>query len=1092
MIGGAFCLKVRAVCAPFLRESRKTAAVSSAPRKCLALLSSGLLFCGLGSQAASGNPAKIIILPVTDGTDLRFAHVALGIGQSHGRVSHIVEDDQGLLWFGTQDGLERYDGYNARDFRHDPAESNSLQASFVLALFKDRSGKLWVASAQYLDRYDPITNIFTHYPLPGGKEPTWVAHISQDRGGMIWLATNHGLIRVDPDTRQSTQYQHRPDDPSSLSEDQTNFTYETKDGSFWVASKSGLDVFDRRTGKVTLRIPVRGNFPTGDPGPIHLLEDHAGVLWVAFTSGNGLATVDRDHRTLIHYSFGNLGAENSLFSGVRSIYEDRDGTLWLGTNSSGLLRLDRDRTHFVRYRNKPSDPESLSADRVDALFEDHEGDLWIGTTGGGLNRTARRPLPFQRYGREPGNSAPLTTVSSVFEDSQGILWVGSRGTLYRIDRRTGNFKYYHDTGGTANLSSNYVLSIAEDKQEYLWFGTWGGGLDRFDRRTGKFKVYRHDPSNPASLAADQIWSIFIDRDGTMWLGGEQVSRFDPKTQSFHTYLIEENVGNYRSLAQGPDGAIWAGSWGGGLRRLDPVTGKSTIYRHSGAAGSLSSDQVNAICVDHAGVIWVATESGLNRMDPITHKFTWYFERAGLPNSNINGILEDSRGYLWVSTNSGLSKFDPRHGKFSNYYASDGLWVSEFFGAQVAWKGPRGEMFFCSYTGLTSFFPDQVVDNPYNPPVLITDFQLFGKPVPIGDQSPLKKSITVTDALTLSYKQNFFTFAFSALSYANPERNRYRYKLEGLEDQWNETDGNHRTATYTALSPGDYVFRVIGSNNRGLWNERGARIRIRILAPWWETWWFRGLAISAALGMLWAIYYLRVGRIKQHNRELVEAEKQILGLNERLINAQEEERKRIARELHDDFSQQIAVLGILVSNLRQNLSDQDGTCRDQTERVRGKLLGLAESVRHLSHRLHPAILELAGIASALRAHCAEFTSVSGVKVSFTSKGEFDDLSPATAICIYRVAQEALQNVAKHADAKQAVVALKRSGRSVSLAITDYGAGCDADGNRVSGGLGLVSMKERVRLVNGNFSFNSEPGRGTSVEVKIPVEHSLVSK
>ncbi|HEX4807882.1 MAG TPA: two-component regulator propeller domain-containing protein [Bryobacteraceae bacterium] len=1063
-------------------------------RVCALLLSGGLLLYGLSSQATAEDTAnyQVINLPIADGTDLRFAHVALGISQSHGRVSQIVEDNHGLLWFGTQDGLERYDGYSARDYRHDPADSNSLQAGFVLALFKDRSGKLWIASAQYFDRYDPVTNVFTHYPLPTGKETTWVAHISQDRNGMIWLATNHGLARLDPNTSQITQYQHRPDDPSSLSGDQITFTYETKDGNFWVASKSGLDVFDRRTGKVTLRVPMRGPFPAGEPGPISLLEDHAGVLWVAYTSGNGLAAVDREHRRLIHYSFGNVAAQNSLFSGVRSIYEDSDGTLWLGTNSSGLLRFDRNRTHFVRYRNNPTDPESLSADRVDALFEDHEGDLWIGTTGGGLNRTARRPLPFQRYGREPGNPSGLTTVSSVFEDSQGILWVGSRGTLYRIDRRAGKFTYYRKTGGTTNLSSNYVLSIAEDKEGYLWFGTWGGGLDRFDRRTGQFKVYRHDPSNPASLPSDQVWSIFVDHGGTMWVGGEQISRFDPKTQGFHTYEIEGNVGNYRSMAQAPDGAILAGSWGGGLRRIDSVTGKSTIYRHSAVAGSLSSDQVNAICVDHSGVIWVATESGLNRMDPVTKKFTWYFERAGLPNSNVNGILEDDRGHLWLSTNSGLSKFDPRNGTFSNYYASDGLWVSEFFGAQVAWKSPRGEMFFCSYTGLTSFFPDQVVDNPYIPPVVVTDFQLFGKPVPIGGESPLKESITVTNTLTLSYKQNFFSFAFSALSYASAERNRYRYKLGGLENEWNETDGNHRTATYTALPPGDYVFRVIGSNNRGLWNSRGTSIRIRILPPWWETWWFRGLAIGVALSVLWAIYYIRVRGIKQRNRELEEAEKQILALNEKLINAQEDERARIARELHDDFSQQIAVLGILISNLRQNLPDHDRAARDHVERLREKLLRLAECVRHLSHRLHPAILELAGIASALRAHCTEFTSVSAVAVSFVSKGEFDDLPPAMAICIYRVAQEALQNVAKHADARQAEVALKRFGHYISLTITDSGAGCAINKNRVSGGLGLVSMKERVRLVNGKFSFNSAPGRGTAVEVKIPLKHSLVRK
>lgn len=679
------------------------------------LVSFGLALTTWILPASAGVRAgpRAISLPVIEGSDLRFAHIAFGSARSHDRVSDIVEGEQGFLWFGTQDGVKRYDGYDTRDYRHDTRNSNSIQGSFILAMFKDREGMLWISSAShYLDRYDPKTNVFVHYRLP--SRDTFVSHINQDRDGAIWLATNRGLLRVDPKSGNQTQYQQRPNDPTGLSSNEVSYTYESRDGSFWVATNLALDIFDRHTGKVVERIPMVGRFPRGMPGPIRLLTDHAGVMWVCYSSGTGLARVDRKQKKLVEYSFSQPNPPYSLFTGIRSIYEDSDGALWLGTSADGLLRLNANRTQLTRYHNNPSDPDSLSADRVDVIFEDHEGDLWIGTTGGGLNRAQRRPLPFRRYDRQPGSMSPLTTVATVFEDSEGILWVGSRGALYKIERSSGKMGLSRKPVNGGNLSTSYVLSIAEDKAGFLWFGTWNGGLDRYDRRTGRFTVYRHDPADPRGVNSDTIWTLFLDRDGALWVGTDGLSRFDPKTQTFLSYQAPGGLGGYRAIAQARDGTIWAGTWGGGLRHLDPRSGTSVFYRHSDAEGSLSSDEVNAICIDRFGEIWVGTESGLNGFDPATGTFKAYFERDGLPNSNITGVLDDERGYLWVSTSNGLSKFDIENQTFSNYYASDGLWVSEFFGAKTAWKSPKGEMFFCSYTGLTSFFPDQVRDNPYIP------------------------------------------------------------------------------------------------------------------------------------------------------------------------------------------------------------------------------------------------------------------------------------------------------------------------------------------------------------------------------------------
>jgi PAS domain S-box-containing protein len=777
------------------------------------------------------------------------------------------------MWFGTQDGLRRYDGYRLREFRHDSGNPNSLSGSYINALFKDRSGKLWVASDQYLDRYDPASEIFTHHRSEE-LEGT-VSDINQDRAGILWFATNHGLTRLDTATGQTIRYQHIPNDPTTVGSNLVRSTYEQKDGTFWVATIESLDLFNRQTGKVITHVLLReasnGRSIVAVDAMIHLLEDHEGALWVTFSSGSGLAVVDQKANELIPYSSTGITIGGALTNGVVSIAEDRQGTLWLGTNGGGLLKLDRKRKQFVRYRNSPSDPDSLSTDEVLAVFQGQEGNIWIGTQGGGVNQLATATPPFQRYRHETGNPNSLDTdfVSSVYEDSRGILWVGTRQSLNRIDRKTGQFTFYRKVGGPDNLSSNFVISIVEDRAGYLWFGTAGGGLNRFDRRTGRFKAYRHNPADAHSLSHDTVLSLFIDRKGTLWAGTEDgLNAFDPETENFRVYkasTVERN--RYRYIAEDSDGTLWLATWDAGVHHFDPATGQFTVYQHSGAPGSLSSNEVDAICVDHTGTVWAGTHGGLNRFDRETGTFTAYTERDGLPNSNLTGILEDGQGYLWLSTNNGLSRFNPHDKTFRNYSASDGILGNEFYGYNTPWKSPSGEMFFGSYGGLIAFFPYKVVDNPYVPPVVLADFQIFGKPVPIGGKSSLKQSISLTNSLTLSHAQSIFSFEFSALSYTSPERNRYRYKLEGLETQWNETDSTRRSVTYTTLAPGDYIFRVQGSNNRGVWNEQGVRLAITILPPWWNTWWFRLTAAVLLLALVWSAYYLRIRAVKLRNCEL---------------------------------------------------------------------------------------------------------------------------------------------------------------------------------------------------------------------------------
>jgi len=1046
----------------------------------------GLLFawCWTVSSAQQTRPIK---LPIVDARDLRFVRVPFGNGPAPTQVSQIVQDNQGFLWFGTQDGLKRYDGHEVKTYRHDRMNSNSLSGVFVQSMFKDRSGMLWVGSGTSLDRYDPSTDAFTHF-TGANRDPAKidgeVYDIHQDRQGIIWLATNFGLVGVDPLTWRTMRYQRNSSDPDSLSTDSVRSTFEDEHGTFWVGTADGLDIFDRGRGKVTRHFPLHIAGTT----LISLLEDHSGVLWVAFTTGEGLASMDPTTGTVTRYSTHDIKQEKSLLAGVNAILEDEDGTLWLGTQGSGLLKLDKNRKQFVRYRNDPSDPDSLSENTIMSMLEDREGNIWVGTGGGGIERFSRKPLPFKSYRHQAGNRDSLANdfVISAFEDSQHEIWVGSRTALSRIDPRSGHFTFYQIAGGGPhNLSNTNVLSIAEDSSGYLWFGTFGGGLNRFDRRTGRFKVYRHDPADPHSLSDDVVGSLFVDHRGTLWAGTDDgLSRFDPVTQQFTTYRINgEDVSRYHGIAEDSDGSLWLASWEAGLRRFDPATDQFVIYRHAADnAGSLSSDRVNTVYIDSASTIWAGTQSGFDRFDRATRTFAAFDEHDGLPNSTIISILEDKRGDLWLGTNNGLSRFSPNANIFRNYYASDGLPGNEFNGYGTAFKASSGEMFFCSYSGLITFFPDRVVDNSYIPPVVLTDFRLFGNPVSLGHGSPLEQPISVAKSIVLSHTQNIFSFEFSALSYASPERNHYRYRLEGLEKLWNEADSNRRFASYSTLSPGDYVFRVQGSNNRGIWNEAGARVRIRILPPWWSTWWLRTIVAASLILILWSAYQTRFYQLaKQFNMRLEER----VG-----------ERTRIARELHDTLLQSFQ--GLLPHFQAVSSELAEGEPKQELDKAIDKAARAITEGRDAVQGLRASTVERNDLADSIRALGEELvaahTRPQPPEVVVQVEGIARDLHPILRDELYRIAGEALRNAFHHAEAQRIETEIRYDERQLGLRVRDDGKGIDQkllNDNGRTGHFGLHGMKERSKLIGGRLTVWSELESGTEVELSIPAAHAYTT-
>jgi len=846
-----------------------------------------------------------------------------------------------------------------------------------------------------------------------------------------------------------------------------------KDGTFWVLSTGGLDVFDRRTGKVTGSIPLaarRNSSMLGVGTRVRLLADHAGTIWVTMPFGSGLAMVDRDSMKLVEYSFEDVTGDNP----VEAIHEDEDGNLWLGSDN-GLLKISPDRKTFVRYRHIIGDPDSLSADQVRSLFEDREGNIWVGTQGGGVNRFTARQGAFTNYRHEPGNPNSLEKdeVTSVYEDSRGILWVGNRVALNRIDRKTGKVTVYRDAGGPGRLSNTYILSIVEDHAGFLWFGTSGGGLNRFDPRDGNFKTYLHDPSRPGSLSDNIVYCLFVDRQGTLWAGTNRgLDRYNPRSDRFQNYRTGDlEVSNYRTIDEDATGALWLSTLVAGVHRLDPATGSHAIYRHTSAAGSLTNDWVNMARVDRQGIVWGATARGLNRLDPATGRSTAYFERDGLPNDNLNGVLVDDDGDLWVSTNNGLSRFNPRTNRFRNYYASDGLVGNEFYRRNCAWKSPRGEMFFCSSVGLTAFFPKDIANDSYVPPVVLTDFLLSDKPVPVGGDSPLKKSITVTQFIVLQPYQNIFSFEFAALSYANPERNRYRYRLEGLEKEWKERDSSHRTVTYTTLPAGTYIFRVQGSSNRGTWNEAGTSVVIRILPPWWKTWWFGAVCATSILIALWYAHQFRLAQIAQQ-------------LNVR-FEERFAERTRIAQELHDTMLQAILSASMQL-HVAADCLPSESPLKPRLAQILDLISSGLQEGRNAVQNLRHYHRDCVALDQAFLHIPHQLAAQDKVQFRVVLEGHPRPLHPVVRDEVYRIGREAVTNAFRHAGAESIEVELEYAKDRLRLIVRDDGHGIDSKILRSGreGHWGLLGMRERAARISAQLLIRSSGMGGTEIDLCVP--------
>jgi signal transduction histidine kinase/streptogramin lyase len=649
-----------------------------------------------------------------------------------------------------------------------------------------------------------------------------------------------------------------------------------------------------------------------------------------------------------------------------------------------------------------------------------------------------------------------------------VIWAGSKGAINRIDLKSGRYTVQ------AISENTVVTAIIADRSGQFWIGTGDGSLFRFNPATQNSVVYGHNAANSSGCGNNEVRALLVDHLGTLWAGsGDSLCSFDPAANRFRVYNAGVEYPNkIDAIGEDTAGKLWVGSRNSGLHRFDPATGKFTTFRHSVKEGSLSNDAVTSILVDRSGTIWAGTVDGLNRLDAATGKFTVYLARDGLPSSVINGVVEDASGDLWIATTYGLSHFRPRSRTFNNYYRSDGV-LDDLTGA---WKGRSGQLFFGSYDGLTALSPDGADEKLVTPRVVLTNFQISDKPVPVGPDSPLKESISVARALTLSSSENTLSFEFADLSYADPERTRYRYRLGRLESGWNEVASTQHFVRYSTLAPGEYVFQVEARTSSGNWTGKGAEVRIVILPPWWSTWQCR-LAYALALGlMMWFSWRLRVRQLaKQFN----------LQFEERL-----RERTRIARELHDTLLQSFHGLMLQFRAVYNLLPSRPAEAQETLEGALDQARQAITEGRDAVQGLRESAIEANDLAQALTTLGEE---LNGGEINRNSEllhievqGTPRDLHPIIRDEVYRIAGEALRNAFRHAQSHRIEVDLRYDKRQFGLRVRDDGKGIDPtvlkEGR--TGHFGLPGMRERAGRIGGNLEVWSELESGTELELTVP--------
>jgi ligand-binding sensor domain-containing protein/anti-sigma regulatory factor (Ser/Thr protein kinase) len=1006
------------------------------------------------------------------------------------------------MWFATEDGLNKYDGYNFTVYKNNPdihRGKNSISDNFIWTIFEDKEGILWIGTnSGGLCKFDRDIEIFTSYKnIPGNLNSLSlnnVRSIYEDKDGILWIGTEGGgLEKFDRKNNTFIHYRNNPGDPFSIANNVILSIFEDDSGDLWVGHNGGIDKFDKNKNRF-MHFPklIRDAAPGSSP-VFSICQDRDGYL-IAGTL-NGLSKSDLQKNNFDNYLFS---SSNRNRSRINTLIQDKEGILWAGTGS-GLFMFEKTQGSSMLKDAELQHLNILGNNNVLALFEDNSGLIWIGTAEEGVYVFNRERSKFKHFMHDPFFSESLSynTVRSIFQEKDGTLWIGTLGGgLNRLAPGSSKFIHYgNDPADKNSLTDNTVSAIYKDKNGYLWIGTWNGGLDRIIRPFHKsdsfkplFRNYRNFPDDPNSLSSNLVQAIFEDSDGILWIGtGTGLNIYNRQKDNFTRLFNDPDDPNSLSnnqvqscIIEDRDGNLWIGTWGGlskitkekrKLALSDPAAIKFICFRHieNHAGGSkeavtgLSDDRIVSAYEDGAGNLWFGTYGGgLNKLpysekNSLNPKFENFNLDDELASNIIYGVLGDRNDNLWLSTDNGLTLLDFRKNMVRNYDADDGLQGNQFFwGAYL--KGINGELFFGGTNGFNSFHPEELRINDHVPPIFITNFQIFNKSVDVNDEkSPLEESIESTKEIELSYSQNVFSFEFTALDFTSPGKNRYKYIMEGFDNGW-ISSGNRRFVTYTNLDPGEYTFKVIGSNNDGIWNEEGASIKIKILPPFWRTWWF---LLLTSIMLISLITYIISSRVRN-------------------LLAIERLRSKLAADLHDNIGSGLTEISILSEVIFKKINPADSGVKKSLEMISDTSRKLIDGMSDIVWLVNPKRDSLYDLILRLRDTYSELFSYTDI--SFRSENikslEKVSLSMEHRQHLYLIFKEAINNSVTHSGCREITLDASVKGKKLEMILKDNGKGFCID--EVSSGNGIGNIRERARIIGGELTINSREGEGTTVK------------
>jgi signal transduction histidine kinase/ligand-binding sensor domain-containing protein/DNA-binding response OmpR family regulator len=1074
----------------------------------------------------------------------KFGHLDISNGISNNQIVSVFKDSRGFMWFGTQSGLNRYDGYSFKIFKHSLRDSLSIRDNFIYGINEDHNGNLWIGTRFGYNIYNPLTESFSWNPekyLRDNNIPlTSINNLYTDKKGNVWfLNRQEGIVKVNTVTNKRDLIKNIPFDSTSVKNSELSSLVEGNNGDYWIIHRDGvLEKMDGKTNKIVQRdyfiYRILGNVAND----YSLFVDSDGDLWITITnSPNGVFYYNPKLKRIKHIT--NTSQEVRLNTNiVRAVVQDNNGFIWIATDHGGINILNKHNFRITYLLQNPDDNKSITQNSFTCLYKDNSSIIWAGTFKKGINYFHDNLIRFKllKHQSRLPNSLGFDDVNCFAEDAKENLWIGTNGGgLIYYDRTKENFKQYLNNPSVSNsLSNNVIVSLCIDHEQKLWIGTYYGGLNCFVN--DRFRHFKKDPRNPQSLNNDNVWELYEDRQNRLWVGtlGGGLDLYDRKNEifsHFNTRVPNTIYSDYLSaVLQDKEGKLWIGTaYGVNVFYKDSFKTWKHYLRDNQDNSSISNNNILSILEDSRGLIWVGTREGLNCFDKKTQKFKNFREEDGLPDNSIISMVEDNNGNLWLGTPNGLSNLiitkkpgeDSITYLFKNYDESDGLQGKEF-NENAAFRTKKGELVFGGINGFNIFFPQDIKVNMNLPKVVITDFQIFNKSIKVNEEIDgrvlLRQSIINTREITLKYRENIFVVEFAALSYFQPEKNKYSYILEGFNKDWITVDSKMRKATYTNLDPGEYVFRVKAANNDGFWNTEETVLKIVILPPFWRT----KLAIVLYILVILAILYisrrmiLERARMRfnlEHERHEAQRMHELDMLKIRFFT-------NVSHEFRTPLTLIITPIEKLIKNtIDPELNKQYVMINRNARRLLNLINQLLDFRRMEVQEFHLSLIQ-ADIILFIRDIVNSFSDISekkNIQLSVISHIEslntYFDQDKLEKI-LFNLLSNAFKFTGEMGTVKVELNTLEaelsvelpdKKGKYLQIKVSDTGIGIAKEKhekvferffqNEIPGdmlnqgsGIGLALTREFVKLHEGVITLQSEPGKGSCFTVYIPLKEN----